>query len=270
MNNQPIGVFDSGLGGLTTVKQLHRLMPEENIIYFGDTGRVPYGSRSREILRKYAQQDMRFLMQRGVKMIIAACGTVSSTSADLGERLAVPFTGIITPAARAALRTTRNGRIGVIATAATVASEALPQQIRARDPAVTVVQQACPLFVPLVEGGFTDPDDPVTVLVARRYLTPLCESGIDTLILACTHYPIIAPIIGRIMGSSVTLIDSGAETAKWAMDQLAADGLQTDRTTPGTTEYYVTDRVQGFEQIGGMFLGERLTGDVRHVDVDQL
>ena len=269
MNGAAIGVFDSGLGGLTTVRQLHRLMPEERIIYFGDTGRVPYGSRSREILRKYAQQDMAFLMHHQVKMVIAACGTVSSTSADLGAQLPVPFTGIIEPAARAAVQATRSGRIGVIATAATIASEALPRAIRALMPTADVRQQACPLFVPLVEGGFTDPADPVTRMVAERYLAPL-RGAVDTLILACTHYPIIAPIIGEVMGDGVTLIDSGAETARHALRVLESAGLRADPAAPGGTEYYVTDRVQDFERIGGLFLGQQLTGDVHHVDVDQL
>ena len=269
MNGAAIGVFDSGLGGLTTVRQLHRLMPEERIIYFGDTGRVPYGSRSREILRKYAQQDMAFLMHHQVKMVIAACGTVSSISADLGAQLPVPFTGIIEPAARAAVQATRTGRIGVIATAATIASEALPRAIRALMPTADVRQQACPLFVPLVEGGFTDPADPVTRMVAERYLAPL-RGAVDTLILACTHYPIIAPIIGEVMGDGVTLIDSGAETARHALRVLESAGLRADPAAPGGTEYYVTDRVQDFERIGGLFLGQQLTGDVHHVDVDQL
>lgn len=269
MNGAAIGVFDSGLGGLTTVRQLHRLMPEERIIYFGDTGRVPYGSRSREILRKYAQQDMAFLMHHQVKMVIAACGTVSSTSADLGAQLPVPFTGIIEPAARAAVQATRTGRIGVIATAATIASEALPRAIRALMPTADVRQQACPLFVPLVEGGFTDSADPVTRMVAERYLAPL-RGAVDTLILACTHYPIIAPIIGEVMGDGVTLIDSGAETARHALRVLESAGLRADPAAPGGTEYYVTDRVQDFERIGGLFLGQQLTGDVHHVDVDQL
>ena len=269
MNGAAIGVFDSGLGGLTTVRQLHWLMPEERIIYFGDTGRVPYGSRSREILRKYAQQDMAFLMHHQVKMVIAACGTVSSTSADLGAQLPVPFTGIIEPAARAAVQATRTGRIGVIATAATIASEALPRAIRALMPTADVRQQACPLFVPLVEGGFTDPADPVTRMVAERYLAPL-RGAVDTLILACTHYPIIAPIIGEVMGDGVTLIDSGAETARHALRVLESAGLRADPAAPGGTEYYVTDRVQDFERIGGLFLGQQLTGDVHHVDVDQL
>ena len=269
MNGAAIGVFDSGLGGLTTVRQLHRLMPEERIIYFGDTGRVPYGSRSREILRKYAQQDMAFLMHHQVKMVIAACGTVSSTSADLGAQLPVPFTGIIEPAARAAVQATRTGRIGVIATAATIASEALPRAIRTLLPTADVRQQACPLFVPLVEGGFTDPADPVTRMVAERYLAPL-RGAVDTLILACTHYPIIAPIIGEVMGDGVTLIDSGAETARHALRVLESAGLRADPAAPGGTEYYVTDRVQDFERIGGLFLGQQLTGDVHHVDVDQL
>lgn len=270
MKNQAIGVFDSGLGGLTAVKQLRRLLPNENIVYFGDTGRVPYGSRSREILRKYVQQDIRFLLKHGVKMVIAACGTASATAGDLGDALSVPFTGIITPTAEAAAQATRTGRIGVIGTSATIASQSFPEHLRRLRPDVTVVQQACPLFVPLVEGGFTAPEDPVTRMVAARYLAPLQEAQVDTLILGCTHYPIIAPIIGEIMGPSVKLIDSGAETARYAQRLLTQRHLCTDRTVPGTTSYYVTDQIQGFAQIGGLFLGETLTGDVTRVDIDTL
>lgn len=270
MKNQPIGVFDSGLGGLTTVKQLHQLLPAENIVYFGDTGRVPYGSRSREILRKYAAQDMQFLLNHGVKMIISACGTVSSTAADLGAQLPVPFTGIVEPAAAAAVARSRFGRIGVIGTLATISSNSFATCIQALRPNAVVTQQGCPLFVPLVEGGFTEPDDPVTRMVAQRYLEPLLAARVDTVILACTHYPIIAPVIGELMGPDVVLINSGAETARHAADILRQNQLCTERTEVGTSSYYVTDKVQNFERIGGMFLGKELAGNVTHVDIDML
>lgn len=270
MKNRPIGVFDSGLGGLTTVKQLHRLLPAEDIVYFGDTGRVPYGSRSREILRKYAAQDMQFLLRHHVKMVISACGTVSSTAADLGAQLSVPFTGIVEPAAEAAVKASRSGKIGVIGTLATISSNSFAMCLKKMRPDATVTQQGCPLFVPLVEGGFTDVNEPVTRMVAQRYLEPLQRAEVDTVILACTHYPIIAPIIGELMGADVTLIDSGAETAHYAAAVLQKMQLCTDRTEAGTSVYYVTDKVQNFEQIGGMFLGEKLAGNVTHVDIDTL
>ena len=269
MNNRPIGVFDSGLGGLTAVKQLHRLLPHESIVYFGDTGRVPYGSRSRALLRQYARQDMEFLLRHHVKMVIAACGTVSSTASDIGDALPVPFTGTVNPSAEAAVRASRSGRIGVIATAATIASHAFRDRILALRPDAVVTQQACPLLVPLVEGGFTAPDEPVTRMVLERYLAPMRDAQVDTLILACTHYPIIAPAIAQVMGSGVALIDSGAAAAQWTADLLDRMNLRADRTEKGATEYYVTDLVQGFAQIGSIVLGEALP-DVSHVDVSAL
>lgn len=270
MKNQPIGVFDSGLGGLTAVKELQILMPEEDIIYFGDTGRVPYGTRGRDTIRKYAAQDMNFLLRHGVKMVISACGTISSTSADIGAALPVPFLGIVEPAATAAAAATANGRIGVLGTNATVNSNAFYNHLKSLLPSCSVTQQACPLFVNLVEGGFVAKSDPVLQLVARRYLEPMIHDEVDTLILGCTHFPIIAPVIRSIMGPRVTLINSGAESAHMAMQVLEERGLRTDRKTPGTTSYYVTDEVQGFARIGSQFLGKELTGSVTKVDMDSL
>ena len=270
MDTRPIGVFDSGLGGLTAVRELRRLLPSENIIYFGDTSRVPYGGRSAEILLKYARQDVRFLRTFDIKAILVACGTVSTTALpQLRRESDIPILGVVEPACRRAAAVTRNKRVGLIATAASVRSGAYQRILQELDPDVAVTARACPLFVPLVEGGFTDPADPVTRMVAERYLAPL-RGAVDTLILACTHYPIIAPIIGEVMGDGVTLIDSGAETARHALRVLESAGLRADPAAPGGTEYYVTDRVQDFERIGGLFLGQQLTGDVHHVDVDQL
>ncbi len=270
MKNQPIGVFDSGLGGLTAVKELQILMPEENIIYFGDTGRVPYGTRGRDTIRKYAAQDMNFLLRHNVKMVISACGTISSTCADIGAALPVPFLGIVEPAAEAAAAATINGRIGVLGTSATVNSNAFVHHLKKFLPDCSVTQQACPLFVNLVEGGFVAKTDPVLQLVARRYLEPMIENDVDTLILGCTHFPIIAPVIRSIMGPGVTLINSGAESAHRAMQVLEAQNLRTDRKTAGTASYFVTDEVQGFARIGSQFLGRELTGSVTKVDMDSL
>lgn len=214
MDNRPIGVFDSGLGGLTAMRELIRTLPNENILYFGDTGRVPYGSRGREIIRKYAKQDMNFLIRHDVKAVLAACGTVSSVARDIGDALPVPYFDVLRPTARAAVEQTKNGKIGIIGTAATIASGSYRKEIERLAPKTEVFEQACPLFVPLVENAFVSPDDPIPRLTAERYLTPIREAGVDTLILGCTHYPIISETIRRVMGENVTLISSGREAAK--------------------------------------------------------
>ena len=213
MDTRPIGVFDSGLGGLTAVRQLRRLLPGEDIVYFGDTGRVPYGSRGHDVIVRYAQQDIRFLLSQNVKFIMAACGTVSSTypSAEAAQ-LPVPYTGVIGAAARAAAAATKNKRIGVIGTAATIRSDSYATQLKDLVPGVQIFARACPLFVPLVENGYVN-GDKVTQLMIEEYLTPVRDSGIDTLILGCTHYPLLKKMIGDFVGDSVTLIDPGKLTA---------------------------------------------------------
>ena len=270
MNTLPIGVFDSGLGGLTTVRVLSRLLPCENIVYFGDTGRVPYGNRSRETIHKYAMQDMRFLLQKHVKMIIAACGTVSSVAEDVGDDLVIPFTTVVRPAARAAASATKSGKIGVIATAATVASDSYRKRILELLPAAEVTSQACPLLVPLVESGMVSPDDEIARLVVRRYLQPLAEQGVDTLILGCTHYPILRPIIEEVMGSDVTIIDAGEQAAIHARELLTQGELLNPYPAPGKISFYVSDQTQGFAQIAGLLLGSDISRDVTCVDIDNL
>ena len=210
MDNRAIGVFDSGLGGLTTVRELRKLLPDERIVYFGDTGRVPYGNRSRETIRNYAMQDIRFLKRHEVKLVIAACGTVSSAlTPELSAEAGVPFSGVVVPAAQAACAATVNGRIGVIGTTATVRSGAYGRAIRTINPDARTFGNACPLFVPLVENGFIQPDNEITAKVAEIYLKPMIDERVDTLILGCTHYPLIYDIIDRALGSRVTLIDAG-------------------------------------------------------------
>ena len=269
MKQSPIGVFDSGLGGLTAVKQLCSLLPHENIVYFGDTGRVPYGTRSRETNRKYSAQDFAFLTSQGVKMIIIACGTVSSVAADLGGALTIPYTGVVHPTAAAAVQASRTGKIGVIATTATVRSDSFRKEILSLAPEAQVVSQDCPLFVPLVENGFVDENNPVTRLVAEQYLAPIRKAGVDTLILGCTHYPIIAPILQKIMGDSVTLIDSGREAALWAKSVLQERDLLNDSKAEGTRRFYVSDSGENFSSVGAMFLGHSLNGMVSHVNIEK-
>jgi glutamate racemase len=245
-------------------------LPNEKIIYFGDTGRVPYGTRSRDTIKKYSLQDAAFLLSHHVKMIVAACGTVSSVSGDMLEkRLDVPYTGVVNPTAYAAAHATKNGRIGVIGTAATVGSHSYKNRIRQLDPDAEVFEQACPLFVPLVENGIIRRDDQITRLVVRRYLSELKEKDIDVLILGCTHFPLLRDAIGDYMGDGVTLINSGSETAAYAAKVLAEQDLLTDDNTPKNPSFFVSDTPEGFEQVAGLFLGRDMEHSVTQIDIEQ-
>lgn len=268
MNNAPIGVFDSGLGGLTAVRQLLKAMPNEKIIYFGDTGRVPYGSRSDSTIRRYALQDAKFLLKHKVKMIVAACGTVSSVAVNLKNDLPVPFTGVVAPTCFAAVKATKNKKIGVIGTSATINSHSYKNTIGRFDPDICVVERDCPLFVPLVENGFIDRDDPVLRLVAEKYLDDIIKAGVDTVILGCTHYPIIKDAISAVTGAGVTLIDSGRETALYAEKILRENNLLTHGKQQGDCEFYVSDAPEGFEKIAGVFLGENVKHKVEQINID--
>ena len=215
MDNRAIGVFDSGLGGLTAVKELHKILPNENIVYLGDTGRVPYGSRSRETIIKYAQQDIDFLIKKDIKMILAACGTVSSTlPREISSKLPVPYVDIVLPAAQEACAMSARGRIGVVGTNATLKSNAFGRAMRGIRSDIHVYGNPCPLLVHLVENGMIEPDNQITTLAVQMYLEPLIKEKIDTLILGCTHYPLLRPIIQNVMGPEVQLIDSGAECVR--------------------------------------------------------
>lgn len=269
MDSRSIGVFDSGLGGLTTVKELKELLPHENIVYFGDTSRVPYGGRSRDTILKYAKQDIRFLLTHDVKLIIIACGTVSSILTDqLSDQYEVPIIRVLGPAAQAACAANRDGGIGVIGTTATVRSGAYGKAIRSIKPGARVVGKACPLFVPLVENGFIDRNNVVTRLVAEGYLAELKEESIDTVILGCTHYPLLFPIISDILGDDITLIDSGKETARFAAAALKSMGLVSDRTQQGTTSFYVSDQADDFASIAERFLSSHIKEDVGVIDIE--
>ncbi|NLU23232.1 MAG: glutamate racemase [Clostridiales bacterium] len=269
MDNRPIGVFDSGLGGLTAVRELRRMMPSEDIIYFGDTSRVPYGSRSRETILKYARQDTRFLRGFDLKAILIACGTVSTTSLDtLKAENDIPMLGVVEPTCRRAVAMTKNKRVGLIATAASVRSGAYERTIRAFDPTIEVISRACPLFVPLVENGRFRPGDVVIETVAREYLGSLRGTGIDTLILGCTHYPLLMEVIGGVMGPDVTLINAGEESA-WEMKRaLRASDALADPGRAGEAAFYASDRVEDFEKLAGMFLQEDLRRSVNQIDIE--
>lgn len=254
--NRPIGVFDSGLGGLSAVREIRSLLPAEDLIYFGDTGRVPYGTRSRETIRRYAAQDIRFLLSHAdCKAVVVACGTVSANALDmLRENNDIPIIGVIDPAVNAAARTTKNGKIGVIATPSTIASGAYEKALLANNPSFSVISQACALFVPLVENGFVDADDPIPRLTAERYLAPIKESGADTLILGCTHYPLLSAVISAVL-PDVTLIDTGYEAAQSLAKLLSEREMQTPTASPGTSRFYVSDEPQGFAHAASRFLG---------------
>lgn len=274
MNNDSIGVFDSGIGGLTCVKELNKLMPNENIIYFGDTARVPYGTRSKDTIRKYAAQDVAFFKQHNVKMIIAACGTVSSVVGnDKNFCTELPFTGVLIPAAQAACSVTRNNKIGIIATPATIRTGAYGKAIRAIRPDISVIGNACPLFVPMVENGFTGKDNQIVKLAVEHYLKPIKNEGVDTLILGCTHYPIIADAIAEYMGSSVTLISSSEEAAKFAFTLLTRKEMLSERTELGNNSFYVSDSTDMFCENARAYLGENTDGKnltANKVDIEEL
>lgn len=262
MNNDAIGVFDSGMGGLTAVKELNKLLPNENIIYFGDTARIPYGSRSRETVIKYAKQDVAFLKKHKIKMIIAACGTVSSVIGTKSLVDDMPFTGVLLPSAQAACGVTKNGRIGIIGTPATIKSGSYGKAIKSINPHAFVVGNPCPLFVHLVENGYTQRDNKITRLAAEEYLAPIKSEGVDTLILGCTHYPVIKEVIADVIGHNVNLISPGAEAAKYAQSCLLEKDLLSDRTEPGKNTFYVSDSIELFEENAKHFLEHPVQGEV--------
>jgi glutamate racemase len=262
IRRRPIGVFDSGIGGLTVVRELLRQLPSEEIVYFGDTARVPYGTKSEETVQKFALQDAQFLVEQKVKLIVVACNTVSANSLDLlCQRIDLPIEGVIKPGARAAVQATRNGRIGVVGTDSTIASRAYEKAIRALDGKIQIFARSCPLFVPLAEEGWVD--DPVTAQVARKYLSPLDRCGVDTLVLGCTHYPLLKGVIQEVMGPKVSLIDSATATAESVKAILEGEGLSTDPTSIPSHHFYVTDMPRRFLEIGERFLQSSLANVVR-------
>lgn len=270
MDMRPIGVFDSGLGGLTAVRSLREILPEENLVYFGDTARVPYGGRARETLLKYARQDVRFLQTFDLKAILIACGTVSTTSLDvLQAENDLPIVGVVEPTCRRALLVTNNKKVGVIATLASIRSGAYEEVLRRLDPAVETYGRPCPLLVPLVENGRVARGDVVIETVAREYLEPLLDAGVDTLILGCTHYPLLAEIIADICGPGITLVSAGEESAYELKRLLRARNLRADGRARGGTEFYVSDTPENFEDIASLFLRENLHHAARRVDIDQ-
>ena len=268
--NSAIGVFDSGLGGLTAVRVLKSILPDEKIIYFGDTGRVPYGTRSPEIITRYALDDMNFLSSFGLKAALVACGTVSSVAIGaLRENFGMPITGVVESSARKACSVSKNKRISLLATPATVKNAAHERFIRENYEGYSVMGIGCPMFVPLVENSYTADSCEVTRIISDEYISKLKEFSPDCIILGCTHYPIIKNIIAdsakRILGENIEIVDSGAEAAHEIKAFLEAEGLTCDRKS-GSVEYYVSDETVGFAQAASLFLGESID-NVKKIDI---
>lgn len=264
----PIGIFDSGIGGLTVVKHLVDALPNENIVYFGDTARVPYGSKSNDTVIEYAIQDAAFLMEFGVKAIVVACNTASSVAIPgLREKFNVPVIGMIEPGAKYGLGYTSNNRIGVIGTRATINNNAYSKKIREFSGNVEVFEQACPLFVPFAEEGWVD--HPATRSVAAEYLKPLKEAGIDTLILGCTHYPILRKIIQEEVGQEIKLVDSGIAASYSVVKELTELDLLNPSNAPGSHLYFVSDLPTTFGFVASLFLGKEIK-DIKKVETDYI
>src|SRR6266702_8586481 len=256
MNNAPLGVFDSGIGGLTVARALFERLPHESVIYFGDTARVPYGPKSPDTVRRYSAEILAFLLKRGVKAVVVACNTSTAHALSyLQERSSVPVVGVLEPGVRAAVAATQTGTIGVIGTAGTIASGAYERAIKALRSDARVHSQPCPLFVPLVEEGWVE--HPAAELIAREYLEPLKRAGVDVLVLGCTHYPLLKPLLARVMGPRVTLVDSAEETAKAVAAELEARGLL---AAGGSHDhlFVVSDDEPHFRKVGARFLGGKI------------
>jgi len=265
MSERPIGVFDSGVGGLTVMAEIMRQIPHEDVVYFGDVGRYPYGPRSKNIILQFTAQDVAFLLEQDVKFIVAACNTASAVALEtLVPDYEIEMIGVIEPGARAAVQTTQNGKIGIIGTHATIASNSYPKAIHAIDSKIKVFSLACPLFVPLAEEGYQDKE--AAYLIAEDYLKVLRENDIDTLVLGCTHYPLLKKTIQDVIGENVTLIDSATATAKEVREHLERKNLLKPDGAPPTYKYFVSDVPDKFAPVAERFLGRRVDNVIR-VDI---
>jgi len=263
---QAIGIFDSGVGGLTVLRELARTVPQEDTIYFGDTARVPYGTKSPDTVVRYSQEIASFLIKLDIKLLVVACNTASAVALPMLRRsLPVPVVGVIEPGAKKAVEATRSGIVGVIGTSGTIRSSAYSRAIKKLNPSVSVIARPCPLFVPLAEEGWIDNE--IARMTARLYLEELQKAGVDTLVLGCTHYPLLKKVIAEVMGSGVTLVDSAEETARTVADILKQKKLLRPEAEQGNHHYYVTDVPAGFIRVGNRFLGGKL-GDVYQVSLE--
>lgn len=247
-----IGIFDSGVGGLTVTREIMMQMPEERLVYFGDTARVPYGTKSRETIIRYSRQNIRFLQQHNIKAIVVACNTASAFVEEVQKDFSIPIMGVVRPGSKAAVESTRNGRVGVIATQATIGSRIYTRVIHETNPEIQIFGKACPLFVPLVEEGWLE--DPVTEEVVRRYVKELQEKEIDTLILGCTHYPLLRNVISKVMGPEITLVNPAYETALELKKLLEKERLQSREKNLPEHEFYVSDAADNFRHFAQSIL----------------
>lgn len=264
MNASPIGVFDSGIGGLTVAKEIIKQIPHESIIYIGDTARVPYGTRSKEVITQFAKELINFLLKRHVKALVVACNTISALALDKIERISpVPVLGVVKPAARKAVEVTKNKKVGVIGTQGTIESKAYEVEIKKIDPEIEIIACGCPLFVPLAEEGLNKHQ--ATKLVAKDYLDEVKVQGVDTLILGCTHYPLLLEAIAETMGPDVVLVDSAEPTAKQLKRLLEEKDLLSN-TNP-IYEFYVTDAPERVKKVAGEFFGQALNGRLKKINL---
>lgn len=266
--NKPIGIFDSGIGGLTVTKEIVKRLPGESIIYLGDTARVPYGTRSKEVITKFALELTDFLLKREVKCLVVACNTISAVALGEIEKISkIPVIGVVKPAVKRAIQSTKIKKIGVIGTPGTIQSKAYENEIRKIDPKITVVSVGCPLFVPLAEEGLHK--HKATKLVAEDYLKEIIVAKVDTLILGCTHYPLLYEIIAETVGLNVTLIDSARPTTEQLRKILQEMNLLAEDSNP-TYEFLVTDAPERVYKVAGRFFGETINGKLRQVDLPTL
>ena len=262
MNNNPIGIFDSGIGGLTVAKEIVRILPNESIIYLGDTARVPYGTRSKEVVTEFAKELTDFLLKRRVKALVVACNTISAFALSEIEKISpVPVIGVVKPAVKKAVSVTKNKKIGVIGTDGTIHSKAYDNEIKALDPSIEVVSVGCPLFVPLAEEGL---NGEATKLIAEDYLNEIIKSGVDTLVLGCTHYPLLLETISNAVGSKITLVDSAQPTAEALKEILEKENLLADGTK-ATHEFFVTDAPERVFEVAGRFFGKELGAELKKI-----
>jgi glutamate racemase len=267
MDNRPIGVFDSGLGGLTVLKEIMNLLPLESIVYLGDSGRAPYGTKSKETVTKYTFQNIRFLRDQDIKMIVIACNTVSAYSYEqVRQSFDVPVIEVIQPGAATAVRETKNKKIGIIGTPATINSSVYERAIKQRDSSIEIVSKACPLFVPLVEEGWWEND--IAYRIAEEYLHPFIDEGIDTLVLGCTHYPLLKNTISMVLGNGVKLVSSALEAARAVKMIIGEKDIARDECLKPVYRYYTTDSVEKFEFLGSSILNREICS-AEKVDIEK-
>lgn len=268
MDNRPIGVFDSGLGGLTVFKEIADQLPGESLIYFGDNGRAPYGTKSKDTVIKYTLQDIRFLLNHDIKMIVIACNTMSAYYDIVKKNHDLPIIEVIGAGASAAVAETKNKKVGVIGTPATISSGAYQKAINQLDSSIEIHQKACPLFVPLAEEGLQWWDNDITYRIAQEYLLPLKQTGVDTLVLGCTHYPLLKNVIARVMGDRVKLVSSAFEVARVVKKTILDNNIQRDPGCKPVYRYYTSDSVDKFEPLCSAILGRKITS-AEKVDIEK-